>query len=104
MATYFGQIDLNNDGLIDRCEDAKFLFAGAQNTADYSLNYGGYGTLSELQHYCLYIVPNAVDVVRWEKKADGGIVGFLSGIWPFSEIVQSLKEADAADDADDANN
>lgn len=48
MATFFAQIDLNNDGLIDRCEDAKFLYAGVGNTADYSLNYGAYGSLSEL--------------------------------------------------------
>jgi len=48
--------------MIDRCEDAKFLFA-IGNTEEYSLNYGGYGTLPELQGYCATVVPDAFDVI-----------------------------------------
>lgn len=56
--------------MIDRCEDAKFLYA-IGNDEDYSLLYGGYGSLPDLQKYCSYVVPDAFDVIAMKAKEDG---------------------------------
>lgn len=103
MKKWFDQIDTNKDGLIDRCEDARFLYA-IGNTEEYSLNYGGYGSLLDLQKYCDFVVPDAFDAIAEEAKAagdDGSLFAMLAQFWPFDMIlsVLGLYEKPAAVDA-----
>jgi hypothetical protein len=60
MKLMFKAIDVNNDGYVNQCEDAKFLkAAGAPD--DYALMYPGSASLYELQSYCYMIVPDAYE-------------------------------------------
>lgn len=61
IGNIFKSIDLNNDGYIDRCEDAKFLMSVNNGNKSYAMNYAGDGTLSYIQGYCDYWVLDAFD-------------------------------------------
>jgi hypothetical protein len=78
-------IDLNEDGFIDRCENAKFLKA-IGNSEEYALNYSSSGSLLELQEYCKVVVIDAFDTLKDEQEDDllQTIISFASGCWPFN--------------------
>jgi hypothetical protein len=58
MKVLFNAIDSNNDGFIDKCDDAKFLKASGASE-EYALNYPGSASLYELEKMCYIIVPGA---------------------------------------------
>lgn len=60
MEGIFNAIDLDNNGYVDRCEDAKFLMA-IGNTEEYALNFTGTTNLPYLQGYCKHMVVDAFD-------------------------------------------
>lgn len=87
MKTTSNTIDLNNDGFIDRCENAKFLKA-IGNSEEYSLNYSSSGSLLGLQEYCKVVVIDAFDTIAEEQDDDllQTIISFASGCWPFNVL------------------
>lgn len=107
MATWFNILDLNNDGFVDRCEDAKFLY-GVGNTEEYSQNYAGMVNLPELQALCAQLVPSAFDEIRLENAKKASIEYLISQAYPFNLIYDMFfpaKDDDNDDDnADDDNN
>jgi len=87
MKTTSNTIDLNNDGFIDRCENAMFLKA-IGNSEEYSLNYSSSGSLLGLQEYCKVVVIDAFDTIAEEQDDDllQTIISFASGCWPFNVL------------------
>lgn len=84
IASVFNEIDINKDGLIDQCEDAKFLL-GIGNSEEYATTYAGTGKLSEVQQYCMYIVPDAFDQVKTKSSSD--MMTDMMHMWPFSMLM-----------------
>lgn len=48
MKDIFNELDLNSDGYIDRCEDAKFLMAANDGNKEYAKNFAGETSLPGL--------------------------------------------------------
>jgi len=61
MKTIFDALDLNNDKVLDRCEDAKFLMFANNGDKEYAMNYAGEANLPGLQKYCHSMVIDAFD-------------------------------------------
>lgn len=67
MKEWFGELDQNKDGFIDRCEDATFL-RGVGNTIEYSLNYAGEASLADVQGVCkMYVLTAFDDIAEMDK-------------------------------------
>lgn len=85
MKSIFNSLDLDNNGQIDRCEDAKFLLWANDGNKEYAMNYSGYGNLNDLQHYCKFMVIDAFDQPDttdyfWLQN----IVSRMAGVFPFN--------------------
>lgn len=82
----FNTIDLNKDGVVSMCEDAKFL-VGIGNTVDYAKTYPGSYSLSDVKGMCDWIVPDGFD----QKPVTE--VNFLKdfiNMWPLSLFTKDL--------------
>jgi len=85
MKSIFNMLDKDNNGQIDRCEDAKFLLWANDGNKEYAMNYAGYANLADLQHYCQYMVIDAFDrpmdsKTFWMEDMLSRIVG----MWPIN--------------------
>lgn len=78
-------MDLDKNGLVDRCEDAKFLKA-IGNTDEYSLNYSASFNYGGAQQWCKLIVIDAFDTIKDEKEDDllQTLLGWAGGFWPLN--------------------
>lgn len=86
VKTIFEKIDLNNDQFIDRCEDAKFLYA-INDKRDYAMNYAGEATLSDVQAYCKFMVIDAFDEPHEEDQFwVQNIISRVAGVFPFNYL------------------
>ena len=76
-------MDLNNDGIVDRCENAKFL-KGIGNTDEYASEYSGSVSLLSAQSICKYYV---IDAFESAEAPDTGLMTLLiqtaNGLFPF---------------------
>ena len=61
--------DLDKSGMIDRCENAKFLY-GVGNTPDYALNYNMIITLPYLYSNCAKAFPDMKDYMHDDHHDD----------------------------------
>lgn len=85
MKSIFNSLDLDNNGQIDRCEDAKFLLWANDGNKEYALNYSGYGNLADLQHYCKIMVIDAFDMPMDNQKFwMESILSRVVGAWPIN--------------------
>ena len=58
VTEWFKTIDLDSNGVVDRCEDAKFLrYLG--NTQEYSLQYSDITGLTAAKDMCYHVIPDA---------------------------------------------
>lgn len=78
-------MDTNKDGLVDRCEDARFLKA-IGNTDEYALNYSGSFNTAGAQQWCKVLVIDAFDTLKDEEENDllQTIIGWAGGFWPLN--------------------
>ena len=60
VVKWFKVVDLDHNGVVDRCENAKFLFY-LGNTREYSLNYAGMVSLQDAKQLCYEAVLDAFD-------------------------------------------
>ena len=76
-------MDLNSDGIVDRCENAKFL-KGIGNTDEYAANYSGSVSLVQAQEICKYYV---IDAFESAEAPDTSLMTLLiqtaNGLFPF---------------------
>ena len=86
IAKVFKAIDLNNDGYLDRCEDAKFLSVINKNE-DYARKYSGDASLQSLYKVCDYYV---LDAFEREDDTDyywlQNLLSRLAGVFPFNVL------------------
>lgn len=107
MATIFEALDLNNDKMLDRCEDAKFLMFANNGDKEYATNFAGEATLPSLQAFCHTLVIDAFDQPEetdqfWMQN----ILSRVAGVFPFNflfftedrGVVYWLKDKDDAHD------
>lgn len=86
ISNSFNTIDLNKDGVVSMCEDAKFL-VGIGNTKAYAQTYPGSYSLADVKGMCDWIVPDGFD----QKPATQ--VNFLKDLinmWPMSLFTKDL--------------
>lgn len=91
----FNTIDLNKDGTVSQCEDAKFLL-GIGNTEKYAKTYPGSYSLSEVKAMCDWIVPDGFDQKTTTQ------VNFLQDIlnmWPLNLFTKEMGLTTTTDDA-----
>lgn len=75
MKSIFQELDLNNDGYIDRCEDSKFLMSVNNGNLEYSRNFAGEISLPGLQDYCKWFVLDAFDYQQQNQ------VSLIDEVW-----------------------
>lgn len=66
MLKLFRIADLDKSGMIDRCENAKFLY-GIGNTQDYALNYNQIMTIPYFYSGCMKQFPETKDYMHDDK-------------------------------------
>lgn len=80
MTNSFNTVDLNNDGVVSQCEDAKFL-VGVGNTEDYAKTYPGSYSLSDIKAMCDWMVPDGFDQ---KETTEMNFLDELMKMWPFN--------------------
>jgi hypothetical protein len=90
----FNTIDLNKDGMISECEEAKFLL-GIGNTEAYAKSYPASYSLGDITKMCEWIVPDGFD----QKPTTQ--VNFLQDIlnmWPLNLFTSEMGLTTMTDD------
>lgn len=83
VTSMFNTIDLDNNGVVSQCEDAKFLL-GIGNSKEYATSYPGTYSLANVKAMCEWIVPDGFD----QKPVQSfNFLEDLAKMWPFSEFI-----------------
>lgn len=86
VANSFNTIDLNKDGVVTQCEDAKFL-VGIGNSDEYAQTYPGSYSLSDVKSMCDWIVPDGFDQ---KQTTEVNFLKDLINMWPLSLFTKDL--------------
>jgi len=90
ISAIFYQLDVNNDELVDKCEQAKALRV-LGNTDDYSRNFSGYYSKSRVKALCKNIVLDAFDDI-YEPYPErdytlSGLFASAMGVFPMNLFI-----------------
>lgn len=82
----YSTVDINGDGVVSQCEDAKFLL-GMGNTKEYAQTYPGSYSQSSVIAMCDYIVP---DGFAQKETIKVDFLAEIMNMWPFSLFTDGM--------------